>query len=155
MDFQIHALPAERFQHLFDLDDQELAKIGAMRRTVTDYPGTPCRVSLADARPGETVLLLNYEHLPELSPFRASHAIYVRKDAPMARPAKGEVPDVLASRLLSVRGFDADHLMEDADVVDGTRLAARLRTMLDDGRIAYIHVHFAKYGCFAARVTRG
>lgn len=155
MDFQIHALPPEPFAPLFGMDDAALRKIGAVRRIVTECPGTPCRVSLADAEVGETVVLVHHEHLPERTPYRASHAIYVREGVPMARPAKGEVPKVLTSRLLSVRGFDAHHMMRDADVVEGADLAGRLRAMFADERIAYIHVHYAKPGCFAARVTRG
>ena len=50
MSFRITGLPAENFQHLFSLDDAELASLGAVRR---DAPGAvPCRVSLTDATPG-------------------------------------------------------------------------------------------------------
>ena len=79
MDFRITGLDAGRFSHLFGLSDAELARHRALRQTCDEKPGFPCRVSLEDAEPGESVLLVNFEHLPVDSPYRASHAIYVRE----------------------------------------------------------------------------
>ena len=59
MSFQIHALPAEHFQPLFRMSEQELASVRATRMVVDTKPGYPCRVSLADAEVGETVILVN------------------------------------------------------------------------------------------------
>src|SRR5437588_360549 len=84
MSFIVSALPAEPFRPLFGLSDEVLAERGVIRRTVDAKPGFPCRVSLEDAEPGETVLLLNYEHQSADTPFRASHAIYVREGGPEA-----------------------------------------------------------------------
>ncbi len=154
MAFQIHALDSGLFSDLFELDDKALEAIGARRQTVSSKPGYPCRVSLADAEVGDTVVLVNYEHLPEQTPYRASHAIYVREGAEQARPAADEVPPVLSSRLLSVRCFGADHFMIQADVVDGAQLGPMLDEMFRNQAVAYIHLHNAKQGCFAAKVTR-
>ena len=155
MSFQIHALPYAPFAPLFALSDAELAARRARRVTADVSPGFPCRVSLADAAPGETLLLLHYEHQPADSPYRASHAIFVRENAKQAFPEAGTVPEVLASRLLSVRAFDANHDMVAADVVDGKTLGAAIDSMFRDGAIAYLHLHNARPGCFAASVTRG
>jgi len=154
MAFQVHALDGNKFSNLFDLDDMALEAIGARRKTVDSKPGYPCRVSLTDAEIGDTVVLFNYEHLPENSPYRASHAIYVRKGVEQARPAPNEVPVVIGSRLLSVRCFGVDHLMVQADVVDGKDLGPMIETMFQNPDIDYIHVHNARQGCFAAKVTR-
>ena len=154
MSFQIHALPSAPFQPLFDLSDAELAARYIVRRTATEFPGYPCRVSLKDADVGETVLLLNHTHLSEDTPYQASHAIYVRKSAVQAAPKPGEVPDVLTRRLLSVRLFDAQHMMIEADVVDGAGVAATLDNAFESPDVAYVHLHNAKQGCFAAAVTR-
>ncbi|HTU62781.1 MAG TPA: DUF1203 domain-containing protein, partial [Polyangiales bacterium] len=77
MSFRISGLPAQPFAALFALSDQELAARDIIRMTVDRQPGFPCRVSLEDADPGESVLLLNYEHLPVASPYRSRHAIFV------------------------------------------------------------------------------
>lgn len=154
MTFRIHALPAGEFAGLFEMSDAELAAVRAVRMTVDAKPGYPCRVSLADAELGETVLLVNYEHQPADSPYRSSHAIFVREGAAQAHPVVGEVPEVLATRLISVRAFDAEHNMVDADVVAGSDLAGVIPAMFRAEGVAYLHLHNARQGCFAASVTR-
>ena len=154
MDFQISGLPRSAFAPLFELTDAELAAHGAQRVRADRSPGFPCRVSLCDAEPGETVLLVNYEHLAVASPYRSRYAIYVREDALEARLAPNEIPPVLQSRLLSLRGFDSQGMLLAADVVQGTELAGAITSMLAPASIAYLHVHNAKPGCYAARVDR-
>ena len=154
MPFQIHALPAAPFRALFALDDAALLARRARREVVRECPGTPCRVCLEDARVGETVLLVNHCHLPAESPDRASHAIYVREGVAQARPGVGEVPTAIATRLISVRLFDAGDMMVGADVIDGATLDAVLAEALRDQAVRYVHLHYARPGCFAASVTR-
>ena len=155
MSFQIHALPAEPFQPLFGMSADELAGVRATRLTADSKPGFPCRVSLADAEPGETVILVNYEHQTADSPYRSAHAIFVREHAEQALPRRGEVPEVLQTRLISVRAFGEDHYMVNADVVEGLHLKEVITGMFRDPDVAYLHLHNARQGCFAARVTRG
>ncbi|MEQ5872199.1 DUF1203 domain-containing protein [Sagittula sp. NFXS13] len=154
MSFQIHALPAEPFHQLFAMSDEKLRALNARRMTVGAKPGSPCRVSLADAEVGETVILVHYEHQPAASPYRAGHAIFVREGVAQARLAVDEVPEVLRSRLISSRQFDEEGMMIGADVVDGESLSAAIDTAFANARTSYIHLHNAKPGCFAARVTR-
>ncbi len=154
MSFRISGLPAEQFAPLFDLSDTELAGMGALRQVVNHKPGFPCRVSLADAELGETVLLVHFEHLPVDSPYRSSHAIYVRRGVETAKPAVGEVPEFLRLRLLSVRAFDHQGMMLDADVIGGRELEPVLEKMLSRPEVTYLHLHNAKPGCYAARVER-
>lgn len=152
--FQIRALPAEDFAPLHALCDADLAARGACRVTARESPGYPCRVSLAEAAPGERLLLLNHVSQPANSPYRAAHAIYVREGAETAHPAPGEVPEVLRRRLLSARAFDARGMMRDAEVVEGTGLASLLERLLADPETQEVHIHNAKRGCYAARATR-
>jgi hypothetical protein len=154
MNFQISGLPVAPFAPLFGLSDAELAKHAIVRHTADKSPGFPCRVSLRDAAPGETLLLLNYEHLAVASPYRSSHAIYVREHAEEAHVAVNEVPEVLRRRLLSLRAFDKQGMMLDADVADGRDIEPLIERMLELREVDYLHVHNAKPGCFAARVDR-
>jgi len=154
MSFQISALPMEPFQDLFGLDDDMLEAKGVKRMIVDECPGFPCRLSLKDMEVGDSVLLLNYEHQPTSSPYRSSHAIFIGEGAVQAILAPGEVPLQLQRRLLSMRGFDADGMMIDADILDGADLAQSAERMLADPSISYLHVHNAKRGCYAARIDR-
>lgn len=110
-------------------------------------------MSLVDGEPGETVILVHHEHQPADTPYRASHAIYIRAGAVESRPAVDEVPEVLR-RLLSVRAFDAHGMMLAADVVDGPALETAIAPMFARDDVAYLHLHHAKPGCYAARVDR-
>ena len=65
------------------------------------------------------------------------------------------MPDSLATRLLSVRAFDPEGMMIDADVVEGAALEPLIERMFEDPRVDYLHVHNARRGCYAARVDRG
>ena len=154
MSFQIGALRIEQFRHLFGKDAATLAGLGIERLVVDQTPGYPCRVSLQDAEIGDTVLLLNFEHQPAATPYRASHAIYVREWADEADPGVDEVPDSLRIRLLSVRAFDSGGMMVDADVVDGHALGPVIERMFDHESVSYLHLHSAARGCYAARVQR-
>lgn len=153
MPFRITGLPAEPFAELFALSDEALSERRAMRVVADSAHGYPCRVSLTDAEPGQSLLLLNYEHQPANSPFHSNYAIYIREGEEQYDRVN-EVPDQLRRRLLSVRGFDDRGMLRDADVAQGTALEPVIERLFADEKIAYLHIHIAKPGCYAARVDR-
>ncbi len=154
MHFRIRGLPAEQFAPLFALTDDELAQKGAVRRIAdAREPGYPCRVSLTDAKPGDELILVNYEHHAVASPYRMRFAIFVRKDEE-AFDEIDTVPEQLRKRTLAVRGFDAGAMMVGSELVEGTRLEDAIDRLFADRRATYLHVHFAAPGCYAARVER-
>jgi hypothetical protein len=154
MTFRIHALAADQFTPLFALDDTALAAVNARRMIVDADPGYPCRVSLEDGRIGETVFLVNHVSMPAATPYRASHAVYIRENAVSAEPGPGELPLALARRLLSLRAFDGEGMLRCADVAEGDAVPAMIEEMLTDPAVAEIHLHHARQGCYAARATR-
>jgi hypothetical protein len=154
MSFRITGLAPEPFRPLFGLSDQELTAKGVLRYVADSKPGFPDRVEMRDAEPGESVLLLNYTHQPADTPFRASHAIFVIEGAQERYDRVDTVPVVLRSRTLSLRAFDIDDLMIDADLVDGGNLESAIQRFFADSKVAYIQAHYAKFGCYAARIDR-
>ena len=154
MDFQIRALNLDEFSNLFGKNQEALERLGVQRMVVDSNPGFPCRVSLEDVEVGETVLLLNHEHQPMPTPFRSSHAIFIREGAGQATPKKNEIPKMFRHRLLSVRAFDASGMMIDADVIDGEHLESLIERLLANELTDCLHIHNAKLGCYAARVER-
>ncbi len=151
MTFRIRGLPAEQFTELFDLSDADLAARGAVRR-IADAP-YPCRVSLTDAKQGDELILVNYEHHPVASPYRMRFAIFVRRGEE-TYDAVDEVPDQLRRRTLAVRAFDDEAMMIGFELVAGEQLEQAIECLLADPRAAYLHVHFAAPGCYAARVEK-
>ena len=155
MTFKVSGISAKEFQPFFAMSDAELAANNMTMMIADDSdPGFPCRVSLGHAAPGERVLLTNFEHQPAASPYRSAHAIFVAENSMEADVAVGEVPEPLQVRLLSVRAFDADHMMVDADVIDGSEAAAIFTRFFENDQVEYLQVHYAKRGCYAAHVSR-
>jgi hypothetical protein len=154
MSFLIEALAEDAFQSLFALDGQALAALGAARVRVVAENSAPCRISLEDAPPGEAVILASYEHLPGASPYGARGPIFVRQGVARANPQPGEVPESLRRRPLSIRAYDAQGMMVDADLTDGSEAEALIERLLAHADTACLHAHFARRGCYAAKIVR-
>ncbi|HST00636.1 MAG TPA: DUF1203 domain-containing protein [Usitatibacter sp.] len=153
MSFRVRGLSPEPFRKYFAMSNEELRAMGAVR-VVADGDTYPCRVSLGHARRGDELVLLNYEHQPGHSPYRSNHAIYVARGSGEAFDDLDVIPEALRIRLLSVRAFDKDHMIVDADITDGKDAAALFERLLANPDADYLHVHNAKRGCYAAKVVR-
>ena len=152
MTFTVRGLSPDPFLPLYGLSDGELAEHRA-RRVVVNGTGFPERIEMRDAAAGETLLLVNFEHQNANTPYRSSHAVYVREGATESWSGD-HVPEVMRQRLLSLRGFSADGSMVDADVVEGRDAEPLIARLFGDPAVAYIHAHYAKPGCYAARIDR-
>ncbi len=101
------------------------------------------------------MILLSYFHQPAAaSPYQAQGPIFVRQSARATYDRVSEIPTVLPGRLLSLRGYDQDDLIVEADVVDGNNLQTELDRLFASQQVAYMHIHYARRGCFACRVDR-
>ena len=152
--FQLVGIDPSPFAQLFALDDAELASRGILRYVAEKPDCYPCRVSLKDADVGRELLLLSYQHMPASSPYRASGPIFVSRAAKAAVLPPGVVPPYVANRLISVRAYDGCHMMVSAEVVEGGALEEEILRMLSDDQVDYLHLHFARRGCFACAVRR-
>ncbi len=154
MAFRITGLSPKPFQSLFGLPDKELASLGIKRYIVDRNPGFPDRIEIKDAELGQSVLLLNHLSQPAETPYRASHAIFIREWATQAYDAVDQIPQSMRIRLLSLRAFADDGMMLNADVVDGIAMESVVTRMFADPEVSYIHVHNAKQGCYSGRIDR-
>ena len=152
MTYRITGLDPAPYKPLLELSDDELAKRGIVRMTVTQKPSFPCRVSLVDREIGETVLLVNHVSHDVANPYRAAHAIFV------ADTEQGQfvdqVPPVFETRVLSLRGFDGEGMMTDAVLAHPGEADAAIRKLFDNPEIETIHAHNATRGCFSAKIER-
>ena len=154
MSYRIRGLCPDPFRHLYGLSDEEL-KSHCARRCVADQDGAfPDRIEMRDAKAGDTLLLVNFVHQPADTPYRASHAIFVREGADAPFDRIGQIPLSMRTRVLSLRAFDADHMMVDADVVDGREAESLIARLFADPATAYLHAHYVRRGCYAARIER-
>ncbi|MBK6296741.1 MAG: DUF1203 domain-containing protein [Sphingomonadales bacterium] len=154
MTYQINGLNPDAFAPLFKLDEAELSALGALRVTATADRGFPCRVSLEDAKAGETLILLHYTSHDVQTPYRSAYAIYVRENAHEAARFEDDAPPVFEGRPLGLRAFDADGMLRDAALAMPGEADAKIRGLFSSPDIAYIDAHNAAHGCFAARVER-
>lgn len=154
MDFRITGLSPEPFLPLYGLPEAELAARGVIRQRVDADTGFPDRIEMREARPGETVLLLNHTCMDLPSPYRTTHAIYVREGATETFDAVNTIPAVMESRLLSLRAFDAAGMIVDAEVVEGAAMRPVLDRLLGQPQVAWVHAHNARRGCYSGRIER-
>ena len=154
MAFRIKGLDPEPFRRYFGLSDENLAEQMITRYHVDVSPGFPDRIEMRDLEVGETTLLINFEHLAVSSPYRSCHAIFVREGASTPFEAIDTIPDVMHRRILALRAFDEKGFMLDADLAQGDAIAPLIERLFSMEKAAYIHAHYAKQGCFAARIDR-
>ena len=154
MNFRITGLDAKPFEHLFGLSDEALTKHNAKRYVAESKPGFPCRVTLEDAEPGETLLLVPHAHQTSQTAYASKGPIFVRERTPARAEHRNEIPDQLKVRLISLRAYDNAGMMVDADVVDGKELQPLIERFLANRDVSYLHAHFARRGCYAALIER-
>ncbi len=155
MTYRIEGLKREDFAALFAMDDAQLAKHNAVRVTAAADMGFPCRISLVDAKKGESLILINHTSHDVATPYRSSYAIYVRETADEVEPLVDATPPVFEGRPMAFRGFDAHGMLKGATLALPGQADAKIRELFAAQEIAYIHAHNAAHGCFSARIDRG
>jgi hypothetical protein len=154
MSYKISGLEPSQFAHLIGLSDQELATHNAVRVTANADRGFPCRVSLEDAKAGETLILLHHVSHDVATPYRSAYAIFIRENAEQPASYENETPPVFEGRPLGLRGFGADGNLKNALLALPGEADSKIRALFGDPAIAYIDAHNAAHGCFAARIER-
>jgi Protein of unknown function (DUF1203) len=154
MSYRIKGLNREPFAELFDMDDAELAKLGAVRVSAGADKGWPCRISLEDAKAGEDLILLNYVSHDVATPYRSAYAIYLRRSAGAAAEYVDETPPVFEGRPMAFRAFDRVGMLRNAALALPGQADTKIRELFASDEIAYIHAHNAAHGCFSAKVER-
>ena len=135
-------------------DTDALIAAGAIRVTADQPNAFPCRITLEDAAPGEQLLLLNHVSADVATPFRASHAIYIREGANEAPRYVDAVPPFIARRTVSLRGFDDAGMIRAAILAQIGEADAGIRHLLENEEVIHVDIHAAAWGCFLARAER-
>ncbi|WP_164114988.1 DUF1203 domain-containing protein [Sphingorhabdus sp. Alg239-R122] len=154
MGYIINGLSPKKFADIADMSDAELAKAHMLRVQSTSQRGFPCRISLQDTPLGEDVILLNYVSHDVTTPYNSSYAIYIRPNVETPSVYLDEIPPIFKGRSLGMRGFGDDGMLKSAALALPGEADAKICELFDNDEIAYIDVHNAAHGCFAARVQR-
>jgi hypothetical protein len=154
MTYRIAGLDPAPFAPLWRMPAKQLAAHGARRVSAEAGGGFPCRVSLEDARAGESLLLVHHVHHDVAGPYRSAFAIFVREAADEPAIYEGRCPPCFAGRTLSLRGFGGDGALAEARLAAPGEADAGIRALLSNPAIAYINAHNAAAGCVAARIER-
>jgi hypothetical protein len=152
MNFIVKGLDPSPFQHLYGQPAEVLREHRALRVIADERPAYPDRVTLGVGRAGDSMLLVNHTHLDVATPYRASHAIYVLEGALQARAVRDALPGTMRASMLSLRAFDGQGMMLDADLAEGRDAEPLIERLLSLPGAAYLHAHYAKRGCYAARI---
>ncbi|MBO1361966.1 DUF1203 domain-containing protein [Acetobacter sacchari] len=152
--FCIQGLDASEFTWLSRLSDEELSVIGARRCVVDAQPGVPDRIEIRDLEIGENAILLNYEHQPAVMPYRSRQAIFIKEGAACAANIIDTIPEAIRIRMISLRAFNVAGEIIDADLSEGTDLQPLIERFFANPDVSYLHAHYAKRGCYAARIVR-
>ena len=123
--------------------------------TRADAPrGFPCRVCLEEAKVGEEVLLFSYSPFERPVPYRSVGPVFVHARSCAPYGPRASVPELMRSRLISLRAYDSRDRMVECDVVDGAALEAMVARFFANPEVACIHAHNARAGCFVCRIER-
>ncbi|KAK0312167.1 hypothetical protein LTR01_003081 [Friedmanniomyces endolithicus] len=130
----------------------------ATPRKITPATPVPCRRCLHDTVQGQEVILLSYDPFLGDGPYRSKSPIFVHaEDCQEYGTAPDEddtMPPQQRSMMLSIRGFDQQNMMVRAELLKDAEALRVCEEMLVGGGCEYIHIHYARYGCFVVKVER-
>ncbi len=155
MSFRIQGLSPAPFADLYGLSEADLAARGVIRYVADGNTHYPDRIEMRHIALGEAALLINHVCQPAATPYRATHAIFVREGATQPFDEIDVVPEVFRPRLLSLRAYDERGMMIDADVVEGAAVEGLIERLLDNPDVSYVHAHNARRGCYSGLIKRG
>ena len=129
-----------------------IAEGRAVEVTSDDDAPYPVRCCLHDASAEEGVLLLSMRPPGADSPYMATGPVYVHRERCAGYHPQSDIPDLLRGRLLSLRGYTAEHMITGTTVVSGDVVEGAAEELLARPGTAYLFAHFAGPGCYACRM---
>ena len=147
------ALPTEIARH-YQMGGSD-ANGQVPERVVAEGTGNPCRHCLKMVPEGAGMLILAHRPFPVPQPYAELGPIFLCAE-PCAQGGGAEMPEILASPEYIVRGYGADDriVYGTGGVVATGAIPKRAGELLDDPRVAYLHVRSARNNCYQLRIDR-
>ena len=123
---------------------------------VSNGDGTPCRHCLKDIPQGASMLVLAHRPFPRRQPYAETGPIFLCAE-PCTRGGGTDLPEILqTSPDYLVKGYcTKDRIVYGTGaIVAQTTLVDHARMLLDDPRLAYLHVRSARNNCYQLRIDR-
>jgi len=156
VDAIVERMTSRHHYQIAPIDSAEATRLQQAGREVyvaDAMPGSPCRRCLKDAEIDDELILVSHDPFNSDSPYRSASPIFLHRHA-CQPPDLDELPLQLTGRQLSVRSFDTNEMMIDADVIDGEQLDETIRRFFNDQRSTKLHVHNASRGCWATSIMK-
>ena len=120
---------------------------------VADSPnGYPCRHCLTWATPGDRMVLFTYAAVAN-GPYQERGPIFVHAEpCPRYAGVTSYPSDFRSGRV--IRAYDNRNFIIDARVVNGEGPEAAIEHLLQNPRVAFLHVRSVGYGCYTMGVER-
>jgi hypothetical protein len=125
-------------------------------RHVATGDGLPCRHCLAMIAKGEPFLIAAHRPFPAPQPYAEVGPIFLHAKACPSGGGSDRVPAFLDSPRYIVRGYGTDDRIVYGSglIVETAAIPAAAADLLDDPRIAYLHVRSATNNCYHCRIER-
>ena len=135
-----------------------LDDLGQPVKRVRASGGEPCRDVLRRAEAGEELLLASYSPFTKPGPYKEYGPIFILAQDAHETPdrdelAIGSAHDYLRERFV-IRAYSHDEEILDAELVDAIDADATAARFFANPNVAFLHVRFPTYGCFACRLDR-
>lgn len=125
-------------------------------RVVSDGSGNPCRHCLNDIPEHAGMLVLAARPFPDVQPYAETGPIFLCAEACAPYAGDGPPPILRSRPQYLLKGYGADNriVYGTGAIVPVAEVQEWCETLLEDTRIAYIHVRSARNNCFQLAVRR-
>lgn len=130
--------------------------LGQPVRRVRANGGEPCRDALRRAQPGEELILASFSPFTTEGPYREFGPVFVFADGESAgseRITIGAPADYLREQFV-IRAYSANEEILDAKLITADAAQDTVASFFARDDVAFLHVRFPTYGCFACRIDR-
>jgi hypothetical protein len=119
--------------------------------------GEPCRDAFRRAAEGEELILASFSPFTRIGPYREYGPIFVLANDTARTPPDilsiGGPSDYLREQFV-IRAYSRDEEIVDAKLLQASSAQETINSFFARDDVAFLHVRFPTYGCFACRLER-